>query len=93
MRSRLNVLLALFILAATAAMSMPPVSAQDESSSAGMIDQPVLKIMQAQDAGIQMKGQQRSESGTPSLRISTINGRYGMPQCMEMARTSRSERP
>ncbi|HPW73585.1 MAG: hypothetical protein IPI63_08040 [Methanothrix sp.] len=51
MRSRLNVLLALFILAATAAMSMPPVSAQDESSSAGMIDQPVLKIMQAQDAG------------------------------------------
>lgn len=46
MRTRINALVALFILAATAMMSIQTASAQDVSQSPEIVDQPALKIMQ-----------------------------------------------
>ena len=48
MRARMNALLALLILIATAMLSMQAASAQDASSSP-VVDQPVLKVMQVQE--------------------------------------------
>jgi len=48
MRARINALLALLILVATAMLSMQAASAQDASQSTE-IDQPVLKVMQVQE--------------------------------------------
>lgn len=46
MRKRINALVALFILAATAMMSIQTACAQDVGQSSEIIDQPTLKIMQ-----------------------------------------------
>jgi len=62
MRTRMGVLLTLFILVATAMVSMQAVSAQDTSPSSGVTDQPALKIMQVQDA-------EETEQGATEMRI------------------------